>query len=93
MTQDNSFEQHLPNTRKIATDLLMLAIESGSNIKVIFKDPEEVDGETPIGVVLAVTGSAEHLEALLDVIDLVNANHNVTNSARFELGTDHAQEN
>jgi hypothetical protein len=74
----------------LATDLLLLAAETGTNIKTVFRDRD--DGETPVGLVLAITGTPEHLESLLDVIDMVNANHNVQNAARYHFGPDHTEE-
>lgn len=82
--QENStewFQPYKQDTFDLATELLLVAQEAESNLKIIFRSSE--DGETPVGVVLAFTGSPEHLNAVLDVIDMVNANHDIQNTAKF----------
>lgn len=75
------FQSYKQDTFDLATSLLLIAQEADSNLKIIFRSTE--DGETPVGVVLAFSGGPEYLNAILDVVDMVNASHDIQNAAKF----------
>lgn len=79
--EHSNFENYKQDTFELATEILTIAEESDSNLKVIFRSAK--DGETLVGLVYAFRGSPEYLNSLTDVIDMVNANYDIQNSAKF----------
>jgi hypothetical protein len=76
-----NFEEYKQDTFELAADLLEIADRSESNLKIIFRSPE--DQENLVGLIYAFRGSPEYLNSITDVIDMVNANHDIQNSAKY----------
>jgi hypothetical protein len=88
---DQGFAPYKDESMRLAEALLQLCLDSETtSIQTVFRDPD--DGESPIGVVFAAVGNPEHIQALLDVITLANANHEIRTSERFKFDPPESKE-
>ena len=73
-----------------ALDLINQVAALGAEFRATFRD----DDDQPIGLVLAVVGNPEYIQALSDMIKLVGANHNVqiAHKQSVDLGVSPRQE-